>query len=158
MSRKARSFSSSLTSRHVVPVHRLRTGSAVSERLARKSTVRTPALPGKVFNSAIKFINPNLDDMTRSARVRVEIDNAGDRELRHKLYADATVALDAPEVVAVPRTAVLWPGRNPRVYVEQEQRALSAATGHSRPRRGRVLGSARRGERRASASSPAGTC
>ena len=41
------------------------------------------------------------------------------RELRHKLYAEGTVELDAPDVLAVPRTAVLWPGNNPRVYVEQ---------------------------------------
>ena len=42
------------------------------------------------------------------------------RELRHKLYAEGTVEVDAPEVLAVPRTAVLWPGNNPRVYVEQQ--------------------------------------
>ena len=87
-------------------------------KLGQEVTVRTAALPDKVFNAAVKFINPNMDDMTRSARVRVEIDNPN-RELRHKLYAEATVALEAPEVVAVPRTAILWPGSNPRVYIEQ---------------------------------------
>jgi Cu(I)/Ag(I) efflux system membrane fusion protein len=84
--------------------------------------VRTAALPDKVFHAAVKFINPNMDNLTRSARVRVEIDNPN-RELRHKLYAEATVALEAPEVVALPRTAILWPGSNPRVYVEQEHGA-----------------------------------
>ena len=91
-------------------------------KIGQEVTVRTAALPDKVFKAAVKFINPNMDDTTRSARVRVEIDNPN-RELRHKLYADATVALEAPEVVAVPRTAILWPGSNPRVYVEQEKGA-----------------------------------
>lgn len=88
-------------------------------RLGQKVTVRTPALPDKVFQAEIKFINPNMDEATRSTRVRVEIANPK-RELRHKLYAEGTVELDAPEVIAVPRTAVIWPGNNPRVYVEQE--------------------------------------
>ena len=88
-------------------------------KVGQEVTVRTAALPDKVFHAAVKFINPNMDNLTRSARVRVEIDNPN-RELRHKLYAEATVALEAPEVVALPRTAILWPGSNPRVYVEQE--------------------------------------
>ena len=48
----------------------------------------------------------------------MEIDNPN-RELRHKLYGEGTVELEAPEVVAVPKNAVLWPGDNPRVYVDQ---------------------------------------
>ncbi len=87
-------------------------------KVGQKVTVQTPALPDKVFQAQITFVNPNLDDATRSARVRVEIDNAN-RELRHKLYAEGTVEIEAPEVLAVPRTAVIWPGDNPRVYVEQ---------------------------------------
>jgi Cu(I)/Ag(I) efflux system membrane fusion protein len=89
-------------------------------------TVTTASLPGRTFTSTIKFINPNLDGTTRSARVRVEITNpASERglhqrhEILHKLYADATVSLDAPEVLAVPRDAVIWTGGTPRVYVEQ---------------------------------------
>ena len=35
--------------------------------------------------------------------------------------------LDSPEVLAVPRRAVLWPGNTPRVYVER-------ATGTYEPR------------------------
>jgi Cu(I)/Ag(I) efflux system membrane fusion protein len=47
----------------------------------------------------------------------------------HKTYADATVAIESPETITVPRNAVLWSGNNPRVYVEQasgayQQRAV----------------------------------
>lgn len=89
-----------------------------SLKIGQTVSVRTPALPDKVYRAQIKFINPNIDDATRSARVRVEIDNPN-RELRHKLYAEGTVELDSPEVIAVPKSAVLWPGDNPRVYVDQ---------------------------------------
>jgi len=87
-------------------------------KVGQNVSVRTPALPDKSFRAQITFINPNIDDATRSARVRVEIDNPN-RELRHKLYAEGTVDLDAPEVLAVPKSAVLWPGDNPRLYVDQ---------------------------------------
>ena len=87
-------------------------------RVGQDVGVRTPAIPDKVYHARITFINPNIDDATRSARVRVEIDNPN-RELRRKLYAEGTVEFDSPEVVAVPKGAVLWPGDNPRVYVDQ---------------------------------------
>jgi Cu(I)/Ag(I) efflux system membrane fusion protein len=93
-------------------------------------SITTPSLPGRTFSSTIKFINPNLDGTTRSARVRVEIANPTSErglhqqhEILHKLYADATVALDAPEVIAVPRNAVIWTGGNPRVYIEKSEGA-----------------------------------
>lgn len=88
--------------------------------------ITTPSVPGKVIRSKIAFINPNLDSLTRSARVRVEIENTQTpeglhrgHEILHKLYAEAVVTVDAPDVIAVPRQAVLWPGTQPRVYVEQ---------------------------------------
>ncbi len=86
--------------------------------LGQKVEITVPALPGQTFSAVIKFINPNLDGMTRSARVRVEVENP-ERVLRRNLYAQATVALEAPEVMTVPRTAVLWPGKSPRAYIEK---------------------------------------
>lgn len=88
--------------------------------------VTTPSLPGRTFPSTVRFINPNLDDLTRSAKVRVELKNPSGEsglhrghEMLHKLYATATVEVDAPEVIAVPRRAVLWSGGQARVYVEE---------------------------------------
>ncbi len=88
-------------------------------------SITTPSLPGKTIEAPISFINPNLDDMTRSAKVRVEFENPKSSEgvqrkyeFLHKLYAEATIAPEGPEVLTVPRQAVLWPGKQPRVYVE----------------------------------------
>jgi Cu(I)/Ag(I) efflux system membrane fusion protein len=86
--------------------------------------ITTPALPGQVFSAPIQFIDPNLNEMTRSARVRVELPNPlvgtnGRRQrlLLHKMYADGVVKLESPNVLAVPRTAVLSAG-TPLVYVD----------------------------------------
>ena len=51
--------------------------------------------------------------------MRVELDNH-DRPFRHGLYAQAAVDVGAPDVLAVPRSAVLWPGDQPRVFVEKD--------------------------------------
>jgi Cu(I)/Ag(I) efflux system membrane fusion protein len=106
-------------------------------RVGLPVTITTPSLPGRSIQAAITFINPNLDEATRSARVRVEFSNPSregkglhqGHEILHKTYADATVAIEAPETITVPRNAVLWSGNNPRVYVEQapgtyQQRAV----------------------------------
>ncbi len=88
--------------------------------------ITTPSLPGQVFTNTLTFIDPNLDPATRSAKVRVEIpnpfiveDGRTNRLLRHRLFADARVRSVVPEVLAVPRTAVLNAGGSPLVYVER---------------------------------------
>ena len=98
--------------------------------------ITTPALPGKTFSAPIVFIDPNLNDMTRSAKVRVELENPlverdgqKRRELFHRLFADGAVKLEIPEVLAVPRSAVLSPGAQAVAYVDKgggtyEQRPL----------------------------------
>jgi membrane fusion protein, copper/silver efflux system len=87
--------------------------------------ITTPSVPGKVFQAPIAFIDPNLNEPTRSAKVRVEIPNPqietngiSRRELLHRLYAEGMVNVSLPEVLAVPRSAVLAPGR-PYVFVDQ---------------------------------------
>ena len=85
-------------------------------------TLQVPSLPGVLLKSKIDFISPNLDETTRSARIRVVLENH-DGLIKNKTYAAAVVELDAPEVMVIPRSAVLWPGGSPRVYVE-----LSAGT------------------------------
>ena len=80
--------------------------------------VRVESLPGEEFNARVGFISPNLDEATRSAHVRVVLENP-ERKLKNKTFAEGAIELDATEVLAVPRSAVLWPGGTPRVYVQR---------------------------------------
>ena len=63
-------------------------------RVGQAVEITVPSVPGKKFNATVSFIDPNLNDMTRSARVRVELQNPlitvqgkARRELLHKLDA-----------------------------------------------------------------------
>lgn len=87
-----------------------------------KVDIRTPSHPGRTFSGGITFIDPNFDEVTRSTKVRVELDNPlveGRRLLLHRLYADGLVHLDAPDVLAIPRTAVIQTGTEAVAYVDE---------------------------------------
>jgi Cu(I)/Ag(I) efflux system membrane fusion protein len=84
--------------------------------------VTTTSHPGKVFTGNITFIEPNLDPVTRSTKVRVELENPRTEtghHLLHRLYADGTVHLEAPEVLTVPRSAVIQTGQEAVAYVDE---------------------------------------
>jgi Cu(I)/Ag(I) efflux system membrane fusion protein len=91
-------------------------------RVGQKVDVSTPSLPGKVVTGTIKFIDPNLDETTRATKVRVELENPivnGRRLFLHRSYADGVVHLEAPEVLAVPRSAIIQTGPQAVAFVDQ---------------------------------------
>jgi Cu(I)/Ag(I) efflux system membrane fusion protein len=95
--------------------------------------VTATALPGKVFGGRISFIDPTLDETTRSAIVRVELENPlvdvdgqQRRLLYHRLYADAEFEVETAPVLTIDRSAVLNPGGKPMAYVELSDGAYEA--------------------------------
>ena len=91
-------------------------------RAGQKVDITTPSLPGKVVTGVIKFMDPNLDEATRSTKVRVELENPlvdGRRVFSHRLYADGVVQLEAPEVLAIPRSAIIQTGPQAVAFVDQ---------------------------------------
>ncbi len=85
-------------------------------RVGQTVRLTSPSLPGESFSALITFISPNLDETTRSAQVRVVLENP-ERRLKNNTLAAGVVELEAPIVLAVPRSAVLWSGSPPRVFV-----------------------------------------
>ncbi|MEO6184027.1 MAG: efflux RND transporter periplasmic adaptor subunit, partial [Verrucomicrobiota bacterium] len=88
--------------------------------------ITTPSAPNKIYKAKINFIDPNISDSTRSAKVRVEIanpiveqDGKKRRELLHKVYADGRLKVIFPETLVVPRSAVLNSGGDPIVYLDR---------------------------------------
>jgi Cu(I)/Ag(I) efflux system membrane fusion protein len=78
------------------------------------------ALPGKNFQSSIRFIDPVLDPTNRVSRLRVEVDNAGGK-LKPEMFATGLVkaSLNAHgDQLVIPASAVLWTGKRSVVYVK----------------------------------------
>ncbi len=90
----------------------------------QRIVVTTPSRPGVAFTNVIAFIDPNLDELSHTAHVRVEMSNPPSgtgpdrtRPFRHRLYAEGRVEVVTPETLTVPRTAVLNPDGQPFVWV-----------------------------------------
>ncbi len=88
--------------------------------IGQKVALTLEALPGEVFEGRVAFVDPVISARTRTARVRVEVDNEGGR-LRPGMFAEAVVrggeGGGEPQLV-IPETAALFSGRRSLVYVE----------------------------------------
>ena len=88
--------------------------------------VTARAVPGKTFPAVITFIEPTLSDATRAVKVRADIRNpvvstngSPHRLLRFGMYAEGRVRAAIPNVLAVPRTAILFPGGSAYAYLDR---------------------------------------
>jgi len=98
--------------------------------LGQKIDVSVAAVPGKVFPAIITFIEPTLNEATRTVKVRADVDNPAtvvnghkQRRLRFGMYADGLVQSTVPDALCVPRSAVLFPDASAYVYVDRGQGA-----------------------------------
>ena len=87
--------------------------------------VSAASLGGRVLTAPVAFIDPNLNELTRTAKVRVVLPNS-DRALFHQQNATGRVRLEVPGVLLAPRTAVLQHGAEPVVFLQQAGRTYLA--------------------------------
>ncbi len=80
-------------------------------------SVKVVAYPDKVFSGKVDWISDALDATARTARVRCSIPNPN-RELKPEMYATVSIAVDAPPVAALPRTALLRISDQTVVFVQ----------------------------------------
>jgi membrane fusion protein (multidrug efflux system) len=97
------------------------------QQLAQISTglsvrVTSDSFPGKVFNSEITTISPEVDADTRNIRVQARLANP-DELLRAGMYVNVSVVLPAKqEVHIIPATAVLYAPYSDSVFVIEEKK------------------------------------
>jgi len=85
--------------------------------VGQKSVVELSYLPGNEFEGAVTYVYPFLDPKSRTARVRVEIDNPG-IVLKPDMFANVLIETETREdVLVVPDEAVLRSGRRTLVIV-----------------------------------------
>ncbi len=82
--------------------------------------VELDAFPGERFKGEVSFIYPGLTPATRTAKVRVELDNP-DGRLKADMYAAVLLSADmaSAEVLSVPESAILDTGKRQAVLVER---------------------------------------
>ena len=97
-------------------------------KLGQKVKLSFTAIPGQEFIGEIDFINPILDNKSRTLKIRTTINN--DKGLlRPGMVADGSimVSLDGTPLV-IPRTAIIDTGKRKIVWIEQENEGRYKAT------------------------------
>ena len=131
---------------HVVSVSRLRTGPAVDQARAQRSTSPRRRIRAGPSPATIAFIDPNsrrshpLDQGAR--RIGKPARRWTPASLLHRLYADGVVHLEAPEVLTVPRTRRHRDRPGSGGVCGSRRRRLRAPRAETRPSRRYAGGSA----------------
>ena len=85
----------------------------------------TPALPGKIFQTRINYIDPIINPQTRVAALRADIsNNAGTLKPEMFVKGEVKASLSTDEKLTLPKSAVLWTGKRSVVYVKLPDMAV----------------------------------
>lgn len=86
--------------------------------VGQKFAITTKSYPGEKFGGAISVINPFLDEVKRTVKVRIDIPNP-DFKLRPGMYVNAELEMDMGEALTVPVSAVMPTGTRDLVFVDK---------------------------------------
>jgi len=122
---------------------------AQNVRVGEAASVSFQALPGRVFNARITYIQPDVDPTTRTLKARLDMDNPA-LLLKPDMYADVELRVNLPSTLTVPAEAVLDAGERKSVFIDRgngffEPRRVT--TGERVGNRIEILSGLRGGER-----------
>src|SRR5881628_456422 len=92
-------------------------------KVGQKFTITAKSYPGEKFEGTLSVINPFLDEMKRTAKVRIDIPNP-DFKLQPGMYVNAELAMDMGEGLTIPVSAVMPTGTRSVVFVDKGQGKL----------------------------------
>ncbi|HET6361390.1 MAG TPA: efflux RND transporter periplasmic adaptor subunit [Gemmatimonadota bacterium] len=81
------------------------------------ATVAFAGLPGTTYGGRVEYVYPTIDQQSRTMRARIALPNPGGR-VRPGMYATVTLKRVLGEVLAIPRSAVLWTGEKAVAFVD----------------------------------------
>jgi len=92
-------------------------------QVGQKIGISTKSYPNEKFQGTISVINPFLDEMKRTAKVRIDIANA-DFRLRPGMYVNAELEMNMGEAITVPVSAIMPTGTRNIVFVNKGEGKL----------------------------------
>lgn len=97
------------------------------------ASVRLANIPGEEFTATVMQVDPFLGENTRTARVRLQVDNI-EGQLKPGLFARVTLKSDFGEMLLIPKDAVLISGEKRIVFKdigEGRLKPVTVRTGYS---------------------------
>lgn len=90
-----------------------------SIKLGQSVTITFSAFPGETFRGKVTYIYPQLDNMTRTLKVRIELPNSRFK-LKPDMYANVEIQIGYGEQLSIPEESVLDSGTEQTVFVALE--------------------------------------
>ncbi len=86
-------------------------------QLGQEATVKLSSLPDREFRGRVTYVYPNVDEKTRTAKVRLEFENPG-YFLKPGMFVSAQITAELePSTLLVPDSAILRSGEKNTVFV-----------------------------------------
>jgi len=86
-------------------------------QLGQEATVKLSSLPDREFRGRVTYVYPNVDEKTRTAKVRLEFENPG-YFLKPGMFVSAQITAELePSALLVPDSAILRSGEKNTVFV-----------------------------------------
>jgi RND family efflux transporter MFP subunit len=85
-------------------------------KIGDPATISLSYDPGRSFKGRVSFINPNLDEKSRTVKVRIALENPSG-SLKPDMYADVIFGGQSGRGIAVPDSAVMGTGEREMVFI-----------------------------------------
>ena len=85
-------------------------------KIGDPATISLSYDPGRIFKGRVSFINPNVDEKSRTVKVRIVLENPSG-SLKPDMYADVVLGGQLGQGIAVPDSAVMGTGEREMVFI-----------------------------------------
>lgn len=89
-----------------------------SVRLGMQAELTLPYLPGRSWRGPVTYVNPTVEEATRTVKVRVEVSNQGG-QLKPDMFADVVLKVDLGEGLLLPEGALIDSGDRKLVFIDR---------------------------------------
>ena len=115
-----------------------------------KAEIEVKALPGKVYKGEVNFIDPVLDEKTRTLKVRLRVPNT-DGNLKPNMFANVKIyAGPKKAILNIPREALIVTGERESVILDKGQgkyQPVNVVTGMQSQGRVEILSGLKKGDK-----------
>jgi RND family efflux transporter MFP subunit len=87
-------------------------------RVGMRGELKVPYLPGRSWRGPVTYVDPTVDEKTRTVKVRIELLNQG-QQLKPDMFADVTLHAELGPGLAVPESAVIDSGGRTLVFLDE---------------------------------------
>jgi len=87
-------------------------------RLGMQGELTAAYLPGRRWRGPVTYVNPTVEEKTRTVKVRIELENAGHR-LKPDMFVDVELEADLGSGLSVPDSAVIDSGGRKLVFLDR---------------------------------------